>query len=134
MTPTHLHVNLVDEPVVEVVAEGHDAHLVDHVELPGAIEVEHRVEGARVAVEEVLVVHERVRVAPLHDLLVRLGGGEEAEARARVEQQGRPQHLRRVKVRWFRRLFSFFHFLEFLFNFYDCHAIPNPSFRELAQP
>ena len=70
MTPTHLHVNLVDEPVVEVVAEGHDAHLVDHVELPGAIEVEHRVEGARVAVEEVLVVNERVRVAVLQDGLV----------------------------------------------------------------
>ena len=58
-----------------------------------SVEVEHGVEGARVAVEEVLVVDERVRVAELHDLLVRLGGGEEAEARARVEEQRRPQDL-----------------------------------------
>ena len=45
------------------------------------------------SVEEVLVVDERVGVAELHDLVVRLGGGQQAEARARVEEQRRPQHL-----------------------------------------
>ena len=69
--------------------------LVDDVESAGAVVVEYGLEGARVAVEEVLVVDERVRVAELHDLLVRLGGGEEAEARARVEEQRRPQDLSR---------------------------------------
>ena len=57
------------------------------MESAGAVVVEYGLEGARVAVEEVLVVHERVRVAELHDLLVRLRVGEEAEARARVEEE-----------------------------------------------
>ncbi len=47
----------------QVVAEGQDAHLVSDVEPLGAVEVEHGLEGARVAVEEVLVVNlERVGV------------------------------------------------------------------------
>ena len=36
--------NLVDHPVLEVVTEGHDAHLVDHVQVPRAVEVQDRVE------------------------------------------------------------------------------------------
>ena len=51
------------------------------------------VRASRVSVEEVLVVDEGVRVAELHDLLVRLGGGQHPQARPRVEQQRRPQHL-----------------------------------------
>ena len=66
------------------------------MQAPGAVVVEYGLEGARVAVEEVLVVHERVRVAELHDFLVRLGGREEAESRARVEEERRPQNLLRL--------------------------------------
>ena len=51
------------------------------------------VRPCRVSVEEVLVVDEGVRVAELHDLLVRLGGGQHPQARPRVEQQRRPQYL-----------------------------------------
>ena len=60
-----LEVELVDLPEVEVVGEGEDAHLLDQVQLARAVKVEDGGEGARVAVEEVLVVHERVRVAVL---------------------------------------------------------------------
>ena len=35
---------LVDHPVLEVVAECHDAHLVDHMQVPGAVEVQDGVE------------------------------------------------------------------------------------------
>ena len=35
----------MDHPVLEVVAEGHDAHLVDDVQVPGAVEVQDGVEG-----------------------------------------------------------------------------------------
>ena len=45
--------------------ECHDAHLVDDVKLSGPVEVEDGLEGPRVSVEEVLVVHQRVRVAKL---------------------------------------------------------------------
>ena len=51
------------------------------------------------SVEEVLVVDEGVRVAELHDLLVRLGGGQHPQARPRVEEQRRPQHLSAEKAR-----------------------------------
>lgn len=64
---TRFEVELVDAPVVEVVAEGDNAHLFDQVQLAGAVKVQDRAEGARVAVEEVLVVHQRVVVAQLHD-------------------------------------------------------------------
>ncbi len=65
-----LQEDLVDHPVLEVVAEGEDAHLVDDVELAGAVEVEDGVEGARMAVEEVLVVNEAVGVAEVQDVVV----------------------------------------------------------------
>ena len=36
--------HLVDHPILEVVAEGHDAHLVDHMKAARAIEVQDGVE------------------------------------------------------------------------------------------
>ena len=51
-----LQVEFVDLPEVEVVREGEHAHLLDEVQLARAVEVEDGREGARVAVEEVLVV------------------------------------------------------------------------------
>jgi hypothetical protein len=68
-----LQEDLINHPVLQVVAEGQHAHLINDVELPRAVEVEDGVEGARVAVEEVLVVHEAVGVAKAEDVVV--GGG-----------------------------------------------------------
>ena len=51
-----LEVELVDLPEVEVVGEGEDAHLLDQVQLARPVKVEDGGEGARVTVEEVLVV------------------------------------------------------------------------------
>ena len=51
-----LQVELVDLPEVEVVGEGEDAHLLDEVQLARPVKVEDGGEGARVTVEEVLVV------------------------------------------------------------------------------
>ena len=36
--------HLMDHPILEVVAEGHDAHLVDHMKAASAIEVQDGVE------------------------------------------------------------------------------------------
>ena len=63
-------VQLVDAPVVEVVAEGNDAHLFDQVQFARPVKVQDRAEGARMSVEEVLVVHQRVVVAQFDDGLV----------------------------------------------------------------
>ena len=46
-----LQVQLVDAPVLEVVGERQDAHLLDEVKLTGAVEVEHGRERPRVTVE-----------------------------------------------------------------------------------
>ena len=51
-----LQVELVDLPEVEVVGEGEHAHLLDEMQFARAVKVEDGGEGARVAVEEVLVV------------------------------------------------------------------------------
>ena len=56
MLAARLQVEFVDLPEVEVVGEGEHAHLLDEVQLARAVEVEDGREGARVAVEEVLVV------------------------------------------------------------------------------
>ena len=56
MLAAGLQVELVDLPEVEVVRECEHAHLLDEVKFACAVEVEDGGEGARVAVEEVLVV------------------------------------------------------------------------------
>lgn len=65
MLTARLQVQLVDAPVLQVVAEGEHAHLVHQVQLAGAVEVEDGAEALGVAVEEVFVVDERVVVAEL---------------------------------------------------------------------
>ena len=56
MLAAWLEVELVDLPEVEVVGEGEHAHLLDEMEFARAVKVEDGGEGARVAVEEILVV------------------------------------------------------------------------------
>ena len=51
-----LQVQLVDAPVLQVVTESEHAHLLHQVEFARAIKVEDGAEGARMTVEEVLVV------------------------------------------------------------------------------
>ena len=63
------------------------------MELAGAVEVEDGVEGARVAVEEVLVVEDGVVGAEVHDLVVRVGAAEEPQPRVRDLLQHPPHHL-----------------------------------------
>ena len=46
-----LEVELVDAPVLEVVGKRQHTHLLDQMQLPGAVEVEHGRERARVTVE-----------------------------------------------------------------------------------
>ena len=58
-----LEVQFVDAPVLEVVTEGEDAHLVHQMQLPCPVQVEDGGEGARVSVEEELVVRKVVVVA-----------------------------------------------------------------------
>jgi len=67
MLAARFQVELVHAPVLEVVAEGDDAHLFNQVELTGSVEVENRWEGSRMPVEEVFVIHQRVVVTKLHD-------------------------------------------------------------------
>ncbi len=88
-----LEVELVDAPVLQVAAEGQHAHLVHHVQLVGAVKVEDGLEGARVAVEEVLVVHQGVGVAQLHYLVVVAGQGQPAQPGPRIGPQGAPEGL-----------------------------------------
>ena len=61
-----LQVDLVDAPVVQLLAERQRAHLLHHVQLARAVEVEDGGERSGVAVEEVLVVVEAVVVSDLH--------------------------------------------------------------------
>ena len=84
---------LVNLPVLEVSAEGHNAHLVDHVELVGAVKVEYGLEGARVAVEEVLVLGEGVGVAQVQDFLVRGRVGQPAQPGSWPSCQSFPKNL-----------------------------------------
>lgn len=60
-----LQVELVDAPVLQVVAEGEHTHLVHQVQLARPVEVEDGAEALGVSVEEVFVVYQRVVVAEL---------------------------------------------------------------------
>ena len=88
-----LQVDLVDAPVVQLLAEGQRAHLLHHVQLARAVEVEDGGEGAGVAVEEVLAVVEAVVVADLQQGLVGVAVPQLAQPGAGQPVQGPPQHL-----------------------------------------
>lgn len=93
MLATGLQVQFVDAPVLQIITKRQHAHLVHDVQLAGAVEVQDRAEAFRVAVEEVLVVRQRVVVAQLHDGLV--GGALPQPPEPRVGQplQGPPEDL-----------------------------------------
>ena len=88
-----LQVQLVDPPVLQVVAERQHAHLLHEVQLPSPVEVEDGGEGAGVTVEEVLVLDEAVVVAQLHDGVVALAVAEAAKPCVGQPLQRPPQHL-----------------------------------------
>lgn len=93
MLAAGLQVQFVDAPVLQVITKREHAHLVDDVQLAGAIEVQDGAEALRMSVEEVLVVRQRVVVAQLHDGLV--GGALPQPPEPRVGQplQRPPQDL-----------------------------------------
>lgn len=86
-----LQVDLVDAPEVQLLAEGERAHLLHHVQLPGAVEVKDGGEGAGVSVEEVLVVIQAVVVAYLHDRVVGIAVPQFAQPCAGQPVQRPPQ-------------------------------------------
>jgi len=88
-----LQVELVDAPEVEVVGESQDAHFLHQMKLARSIEVEDGGEGARMPVEEVLVVHQVVIVAQLHQGVVAVALPQPAQPRVRQMFQCPPQHL-----------------------------------------
>ena len=87
--------DLINAPVLEVVAECHDAHLVGDVEGARPVEAEHRLEGEGVPVEEVLVVAEAVGVAQTEDL--GLGGSVHQRAQPARRAQYIPPNLKRAR-------------------------------------
>ena len=51
-----LQVDVRDSPVVEIIFESQDTHLVSNVKFSRPVEVEDCVEGARVAIKEIFIV------------------------------------------------------------------------------
>ena len=88
-----LQVELVDAPKVEVVAESQDAHVLHQVELPGPVKVQDGRKRPGMAVEKVLVVHEIIVVAELHQGLVRVALPKAAEFRVGKSVQRSPEDL-----------------------------------------
>lgn len=74
-----LQVDLVNPPVVQLLAEGEGAHLLHHVQLARAVKVQNGGEGPRVPIEKVLVLVQAVVVADLHQGLVGVAVSELAE-------------------------------------------------------
>lgn len=86
-----LQVDLVDAPEVQLLAEREGAHLLHHVQLPGAVEVQDGGEGAGVSVEKVLAVIQVVVVAYLHDGVVGVAVSQLAQSCAGQPVQRPPQ-------------------------------------------
>lgn len=85
-----LQINLINTPVIELLSKRERAHLLHHVQLPGAIEVQDARERARMPVEEVLVFMQAVIVAHLHQRLVRVAVAQLPQPRARESVQSPP--------------------------------------------
>lgn len=86
-----LQVDLVDAPEVQLLAEGEGAHLLHHVQLSCAVEVQDGGEGAGVSVEKVLVVIQAVVVTYLHDGVVGVAVPQLAQSCAGQPVQRPPQ-------------------------------------------
>ena len=65
-----LQEDLVDHPVLQVITEGHDTHLVYNMQSSRPVEVQDGVKRAGMSIKEVFVVNETVGVTELEDLLV----------------------------------------------------------------
>lgn len=76
-------VKLIDAPILQVVTEGQDAHLVDQMKLSSPVEVEDRTERLGMSVEEVLIIDERVIITQLGDGFVGVAFSEPAKTSMR---------------------------------------------------
>ena len=83
MLATRFEVEFVDSPIFEIVREGDDAHLFDQVQFTRPVEIEDRREGARMAVEKVLVVHQGIVVAEFNNRLVTVALPQSTESSVR---------------------------------------------------
>lgn len=54
---TRFQVEFIDAPVFQIIREGDDAHLLHQVKFTRSVEIQDGRKGARVAVEEILIVH-----------------------------------------------------------------------------
>lgn len=62
-----LQVDLIDSPVVQLLAERQGAHLLHHVQFARAVEVQDRSKCPRVPIEEVLILFQVVVIAYIHE-------------------------------------------------------------------
>ena len=63
-------VDFIDAPIFQIIAEGHDAHLIDYMQFTGAIKVKDRLERTWVDVKKVFVLHQGIRVATFQDFFM----------------------------------------------------------------
>ena len=80
-------------PIVEILPEGKDTHLVGKVKFSSSVKVEDCVEGSGMSVEEELVLHDGVVAADRDDLLVCSGPGELAQSGEGDKRKKSPQDL-----------------------------------------
>lgn len=65
-----LQVDLIDSPVVQLLAKRQGAHLLHHVQLPCSVEVEDGGEGHWVPIKEIFILSEAVVIADLQQWLM----------------------------------------------------------------
>ena len=93
MLAARFKVQFIDAPVLEIVRESHDAHLLDQMQFTRPVEIEDGRKGTRMAVEKVFVVHEGVVVTEIHNGLVTVAVSQSTEASVWQSLQRSPQDL-----------------------------------------
>lgn len=88
-----LQVDLVNIPVVQLLAKWQGTHLLHHVELARAVEVQDGGEGPWVPVKEVFIFVQAIVIANLHQGLMGVAVPKFAEPGPRQAFQGPPQDL-----------------------------------------
>ncbi|KAF3850008.1 hypothetical protein F7725_019727 [Dissostichus mawsoni] len=80
-------VELLDPPVLDLLAEGEDAHLLHHVDMSRVVEVEHTKENLGIPVEVVLLLGRAVVVTQLQDGRLALAAQQTGQACVREAEQ-----------------------------------------------
>ncbi|TNN76177.1 hypothetical protein EYF80_013708 [Liparis tanakae] len=81
------YVELLDSPVLDLLAEGEDAHLLHHVDASCVVEVEHAEENMWIPVEVVLLLGRAVVVTQFQDRRLALAAQQTGQARVREAEQ-----------------------------------------------